>query len=106
MFLPQGAVWPNFEIWECCLILILHTGRTLAPVFDWETEGIWTRVLHRSCSCICELDVKLLNHPNWTSTTHVMVHFPRLPQVRLFLNLCLDLGIVFGADFVLILGPI
>ena len=95
VFLAQRAVWRNFEIWECCPILILHTGRILAPIFGRETEGIWTRVLHRSCICICELDVKILNHPNWTSTTHVMVHFPGLPQLRLFLSLCPDFGTSF-----------
>ena len=26
--------------------------------------GIWAYVLHRSYSCICELDVRLLNHQN------------------------------------------
>ena len=36
----------------------------LGLVFGWETEGIWTRVLHRSCGCICELDVRLVNHSN------------------------------------------
>ena len=85
----------EFEIWECRSVLILYTSRILAPVFGWEIEGIWTRVLHRSCSCICELDVRLLNHPNWTSTAHVMVHFPGLPQLRPFLSLCPDFGTGF-----------
>ena len=31
--LPQGAVWPNFEIWECYLVLILRIGMILALVF-------------------------------------------------------------------------
>ena len=43
---------------------------------------------HRNCRCICELDVRLLNHPNWTSTARVMVHFPILPQLWLFISLC------------------
>ena len=30
----------------------------------WEIKGIWTHVLHRSCNYNCELDVRLLNHPN------------------------------------------
>ena len=64
MFLPKGAVRPNFEIWECYPVLVLHTGRILASVFGWETERIWTQVSHRNCSRIWELDVKLLNHPN------------------------------------------
>ena len=91
VFLPEGAVWLNFEIWECCPVLILHTGRILAMVFSWQTKGIWTRVPQRSCSYINELDVRILNHPNWTFTTHVMVHFSGLPQLRLFLNLCPNL---------------
>ena len=64
-------------------------------VFNWETDRIWTRVLHRSCSCIYKLDVRLLNHPNQTSTTQVMVHFPRLPQLRLFICCVQILGLVF-----------
>ena len=61
--------------------------------FGWETKGIWTHVLHRSCNCICELDVRLLNHPNWTSIAQVMVHFSGLPHLRLFIYLRLDLGL-------------
>ena len=82
--------------------LTLHTVRTLGLVFGWEMEGIGTRVLHRSCSCICELDVRLLNQPIQTSTFQVMVHFPRLPQLRLFICLCPN----FRTDFVLISGLI
>ena len=61
---------------------------------------MWTQVLHRNCSCIYELDVRLLNHPNWTSTTQVMVHFPRLQQLRLSLSLGLDFETVLcpGCD--------
>ena len=36
---------------------------------------IWTQVIHRNCSCISELDVRLSNHPNWTTIAQVMVHF-------------------------------
>ena len=53
------------------LIVYVHN---LELVFNWEIERICTRVLRRSCICICELDVRLLNHPNWTSTAQVMVH--------------------------------
>ena len=49
---------------------------------------------HINCSCICKLDVRLLNYPNWTCTAQVMVHFPRLPQLRLSLNLGPDFGTV------------
>ena len=41
-------------------------------------------VFHGNCSCLSELDVRLLNHPNLTSITQVMVHFPGLPQAVLF----------------------
>ena len=54
-----------------CLIVSVQN---LKLVFSWETKGIWTCVLHRSCSSICELDVRLLNNPNWTSIAQVMVH--------------------------------
>ena len=64
----------------------------LAPVCSWENEGIWTRVLHRNCSYIYELDVRFLNHSNWTSTSQVIVHFLGLPQFRLFINLCPNFG--------------
>ena len=80
---------------ECCLVLIIHTGRTLGQVFDWENGGLWTHVLHRSCSFIRELDVRLLNHLNWTSTAQVMVHFLGLQQLRLFHSLCPDFGTGF-----------
>ena len=43
-----------------------------------------------NCSYICEIDVKLLNHSNWTSTAQVMVNFSGLPQLRLFISLCPD----------------
>ena len=76
-----------------CPILTLHTVQILGLVFSWETEVFFTRVLHRSCSCIYEIHVRLLNHPNWTSTAQVMVNFTRLPQLMLFVCLCLDLGI-------------
>ena len=52
--------------------------------FRLEKVGIWTSVPHGNCSCNCEIDVRLLNHQNWTSITQVMVHFPRVPQAALF----------------------
>ena len=52
--------------------------------FLLKKEGILTSVFHGNCSCNCELDVRLLNHPNWTSIAQVMVHFPGLPQAALF----------------------
>ena len=53
--------------------------------FLLEKEGIWTSVFHENCSCNCELDVRLLNHPNWTSIAQVMVHLQGLPQPAQFL---------------------
>ena len=52
--------------------------------FRLEKDEIWTSVLHGNCSYNHELDVRLLNHPNWTSITQVKVHFLGLPQVALF----------------------
>ena len=76
VFFLKGLFGSNFgTVWEYCPILTLHIVQNLELVFGWEMEGIWTRVLHRSCSCNCELDVRLLNHQNLTSKTQVMVHF-------------------------------
>ena len=55
--LPYGVVWLNFEIWEYCPILILHTDWILGLIFIWETEGLRTRVLYVKRRCISELDV-------------------------------------------------
>ena len=41
------------------------------------------------------LMVRLLNHPNWTSTTQVMAYLSELPQLRLSLSLCPDFGTSF-----------
>ena len=46
---------------------------------------IWTSILQGTCSSILELDVRLLNHPNWTSITQFIVCFPRLLQIRLIM---------------------
>ena len=45
---------------------LLDVGYAYIPKMRDFTEG---------CSCNCELDVKLLNHQNWTSIAQVMVHF-------------------------------
>ena len=76
-------------------MLTLHYGFNLGLVFDWEIEGIWTRILHRICSYICKLDGRFLNHPNQTSTPQVMIHFLGLPQLRMFICLCPNLGTCF-----------
>ena len=47
------------------------------------------------------MDVNLLNNPNWTSITQVMVHFPRLLQLRLLNGLCLDFGTIRGLVFLI-----
>ena len=57
---------------------------------------IWSIILQRYCISIWELDVRLLNHPNQTSITQVMVRFPRLLQLRLFNGLCPNFGTVRG----------
>ena len=84
---------------EMLLVLILCTCRILALVLGYETKGIWTQILHRNCSCICELDVRLLNHPNWTPKAQVMVHVLGLPQLRLSLSLCPYFGTVLCPGF-------
>ena len=40
------------------------------------------------------LNVRILNHQNRTSIAQVMVHFPRMPHVRLFICLRPDLGLI------------
>ena len=52
--------------------------------FRLEKEGILTSVFHGNCSYNCELDVRFLYHPNWTSITRVMVYFLGLPEVACF----------------------
>ena len=67
--------------------------------------GIWTRVLHGSCSYISELDLKLLNHPIWISTAQVMVHFIiRTTTAKLFKCLCPDFRTEFSETKGLNLG--
>ena len=71
--LPQVALfWSN--------LLFIFLGL----LFGWEKVLIWTRILQVNCISIRELDVRLLNHPNWTFITQVMVYFPELLQLRLF----------------------
>ena len=80
--------------------MTLHIGWILGLVFGWEMEGFWASVIHRNCSYICELDVRFLNHLNWTSIAQVMVPFLRLSQLRLLNSLCLDFGPRdFGPEF-------
>ena len=64
--------------------------------FRLEKEGIWTSVLHGNCNSNFEIDVRLLNHLNWTSITKVMVHFPNCHKLPCFdPTYCPD----FGTDF-------
>ena len=60
---------------------------------------IWSSILQGNCSSILEIDVRLLNHPNRTSITQVMVRFLGLLQLRLFNGLCPDFGTVRGLVF-------
>ena len=83
-FGPKGLFGRILGLWECCPVLILHTGWILGLVFSWEMEKIWTLVLHKNCSCICELDVRILNHLNWTTTAQVMLHFIPKTAIALF----------------------
>ena len=65
-----------------CPILIIRISRTLGLVFRWEIKGIWQCVLQENCRLISELDVRLLNYPNWTSIAQVMVCFLRTVEVK------------------------
>ena len=38
----------------------------------------------------------MFEYPTWTSTAQVMVHFPRLLQLKLFNGFCPDFGTVRG----------
>ena len=64
-----------------CLVLTLYTVQILRMIFGWEKEGIWTSVLLGNGSYIIELDVRLFNHLNWTSTAQVIVHF--IPEIAI-----------------------
>ena len=72
------------------------------PVFGanfwFKKERIWSTILQGNCIPIEELDVRLLNHKNWTYITQVMVRFPELPQAVLFWPNLLSkfLGLIFG----------
>ena len=82
--LPQSALfWPNL------------LSKFLGLIFGWENVRIWTSIIQGNGISIIELDVILLNNPNRTSITQVMVHFLGLLQLRLFNGLCPD----FGTDF-------
>ena len=48
--------------------------QVLGLIFGGEKEVIWTSVLDDNCSRSCEIEVKLLNCPNWTSIAQVVVH--------------------------------
>ena len=76
-------------------MLTLHFAFNLGLIFGWEMKGILARVLHRSCSFICDLNVRLLNNSNQTFIAQLIVHFPGLPQLRLFICLCPDFGTSF-----------
>ena len=64
-----------------CLVLTLYIVQILRMIFCWEKEEIWTSVLHGNGSYIIELDVRLFNHLNWTSTAQVIVHF--IPEIAI-----------------------
>ena len=55
-------------------------------------------VLQGNCISIEELDVRILNYPNWTSITQVMGRFLELPQAALFWPNLLSrfLGSIYG----------
>ena len=53
-----------------------------------------TCVLHRSCIWNCELDIRIFNNLIWIYKAQVMVNFLGLPQLRLFIFLRPDLGLI------------
>ena len=60
-------------------IVIAYAVNCLCPGIGTDfsvgkKEGTWTSVLHDSCIQSCELDVRSLNHSNWTSRAQAMVH--------------------------------
>ena len=57
-------------------------------------RGTLDWILHINSSYSSELDVRLLNHPNRTYTTQVMVHFLGLPQFGLFICYVRILGLI------------
>ena len=77
-------VAPSVLVLTCDVKMTPHTIQILGLIFGLEKWGNWTSFLHGNCSCISELDVRLLNHQNQTSITRVMVHFPGLPHAALF----------------------
>ena len=74
-------------------------SRFLGLIFGGEKVRIWTSIHQGNCSSILGIYVRLLNHPNQTSITQVMVHFSGLLQLRLFNGLCPDFGTVKGLVF-------
>ena len=68
----------------CDVKMTPHTVHIFGLIFSQEKLGNWTSFLHGNCSYISELDARLLNHPNWTSITRVMVYFLGLPHAALF----------------------
>ena len=72
-----------FIVLTCDVKMTPHTVQILKLIFGQEKWGNWTSFLHGNCSCISELDVRLLHHLIGP-ITRIMVHFSVLPQVALF----------------------
>ena len=57
-------VAPSVLVLTCDVKVTPHTFQILGLIFGQEKWGNWTSCLHGNCSCIIEIDVRLLNHPN------------------------------------------
>ena len=79
IFIENFIVSPSILVLTCDVKMTPHTVQILGLIFSQEKWGNWTSILHGNFSCISELDVRLLNHQNWTSITQVKVHFLGLP---------------------------
>ena len=64
--------------------MTLHYALSLGLIFNKKKWGNWTSFLYGNFIFIREIDVRLLNHSNWTSIAQVMVNFLGLPQIALF----------------------
>ena len=84
IFTENLIIAPSVLVLTCDVKMTLHTVQILGLTFSHEIWENWISVLHGNCIYISKIDVRLVNYPNWTSITRVMVHFSGLPQVALF----------------------
>ena len=66
IFTENLIVAPSVLVLTCDVKMTPHIVQSLGLIFSREKWGNWTSIPHGNCSCISELDVRLLNHPNFT----------------------------------------